>query len=141
MKKNLYGLFSVLFSVVFFVSCSSSKQDVSSLLSGRWNIAEVNGEKINAEKKPFIEFDAATKRLHGNAGCNNFNAGYKLGESKATSLQILPGGATLMACPDMETEGKVLKSLDKVASVKKAGTGLQLLDQSGAVVFLLDKAQ
>lgn len=126
--------------VLLFASCGASKQDVSSLLSGRWNIAEVNGEKIASEKIPFIEFDTAAKRLHGNAGCNNFNAAFELDPAKAGAIKLSPGASTMMACPNMETESKVLKALETVSSVKKAGAGLQLLNNSGAVVFLLDKA-
>jgi len=140
MKKSLLGFFVMFVSVLFFVSCGASKQSVSSLISGRWNIVEVNGEKVTSDKNPFIEFDTTEGRLHGNAGCNNFNAAYKLDPAKASSLQLLPAASTMMACPNMETEGKVLKALENVASAKKAGSALQLLDKNGAVVFLLNKA-
>lgn len=79
--------------------------------------------------------------MFGNAGCNNFNAGVQFDESNPAALTILPGGATMMACPDMETEDKILKSLDKVASVKASGNGLELLDKSGSIVFLLTKSE
>ena len=140
MKKSFLGILTMFVSVLMFASCGASKQDVTSLVAGRWNIAEVNGEKITGEKTPFIEFDAVDKKLHGNAGCNNFNAAYKVDPAKPTSIQLLPAATTMMACSDMETERKVLKALDTVTSVKKTGTGLQLLNNSGAVVFLLDKA-
>lgn len=140
MKKSFLGIFAMLVSVLLLASCGSSKQGVSSLISGRWNIAEVNGEKMTGEKIPFIEFDTAEGRLHGNAGCNNFNAAYKLDPTKPSSLQLLPAAATMMACPDMETEGKVLRALESVSSVKKAGSALQLIDKNGAVVYLLEKA-
>ncbi|MDD4514876.1 META domain-containing protein [Massilibacteroides sp.] len=142
MKRSFWSILTVFLSVVLFSSCGASKKDVSSLISGRWNILEVAGEKITGDKLPFIEFDTAEKRLHGNAGCNNFNAGYQVDPAKISSFKISQAVSTMMACPDMETEGKVLKALDKVASVKKAAsaTGLQLLDNNGAVLFLLEKA-
>ncbi len=142
MKEKFYGLWVGIVSLVMFISCGSAKKEVSSLLTGRWNIVEVNGVKITSDKTPFVEFNVAEKRLYGNAGCNNFNASYKLDSSNAASLQILPAAATMMACPDMETEGKIFQALDKVASVKTQGNvgSLQLLDKDGAVVFLLEKA-
>lgn len=141
MRKSIFGILAMFISVLFLASCGAAKQGTSALISGRWNIAEVNGEKITSEKIPFIEFDTAEGRLHGNAGCNNFNAAYKLDPAKPSSLQLLPAAATMMACPNMETETKVLKALENVSSVKKAGSALQLLDKNGTVVYLLEKDQ
>lgn len=140
MRKIFGGILVLFVSVLFFAACGASKQNVSSLISGRWNIAEVNGEKVTSEKIPFIEFDTAAGRLHGNAGCNHFNAAYKLDPKKPFSLQLQPAAATMMACPDMEVETKVLSALENVSSVKKVGSALQLLDKNGAVVYLLEKA-
>lgn len=143
MGKKLLGSWAVMLSVIFFMSCGTAKNNVNSLLSGRWNVLEVKGEKMNAEKFPFIEFDTEAKRLHGNAGCNNFNASYDLDAAKASALKISKGMSTMMACPDMEAEGKILSSFDQIASVKKGASAsqLQLLDENGAVVLLLEKAR
>lgn len=140
MRKILGGILVMLVSVLFFASCGASKQSASSLIAGRWNIAEINGEKVTSDKAPFIEFDTTAGRLHGNAGCNHFNATYQLDPKKPLSLQFKPAAATMMACPNMEWENKVLKALENVSSVKKAGNALQLLDKNGAVVYLLEKA-
>ncbi|WP_176221479.1 META domain-containing protein [Massilibacteroides vaginae] len=140
MEKGLFGILAMFVSVLLMASCGSSKQGLSSLISGRWNIAEVNGEKVTGEKTPFIEFNTAEGRVHGNAGCNNFNTAFKLDPSKPLSLKLLPAASTMMACPDMDTETKVMRALESVSSVKKAGSALQLLDKEGAVVYLLEKA-
>ncbi len=140
MKKSILGFVAIFVSILVFSSCGATKQSAASLLSGRWNIMEVMGEKLTGEKLPFLDFDAAQGRLSGNAGCNNFNAAFKLDPTKPASLKIMPAAATLMACPDMENEAKVLKAFENVASVKKVGSALQLLDNNGAVVYLLEKA-
>jgi len=47
----------------------------------------------------------------------------------------------MMACPDMEVEGKILKALDEVRAVK-AGTNeneVVLTAEDGSTVFLLVK--
>lgn len=137
------GFFSLLTGVLILTSCVAPEKDAGSLVPGRWNVTEVGGEKMNEENYPFIEFDVKEKRLHGNAGCNNFNASFKLDSLKPSSLTITRGMATLMACPDMEAEGLILASLDKIASVEtgESASRLRLLDKSGEVVLLLERAE
>lgn len=139
MRKSIGSIFAMFVCILFLPSCGASKQDVSTLIEGRWNITEIKGEKVEGKTIPFIEFDAKEKRLHGNAGCNHFNSAYKSDSTKPGSIQFFPAAATLMACPDMTLEDKVLKALEEVASVKKVGNALQLLDNNGAVVYLLEK--
>lgn len=143
MKRSLISFCAAAVSLFIISSCMVSKQVPVSELGGRWNIVEVNGEKVQRDNLPYIEFDTATKRLHGNAGCNHFNASYQFENSKSSAIKVLPGVSTLMACPDMELEDKVLSALNTVSSVKKAkaGEGMQLLDQKGKVVFMLEKAK
>ena len=60
------------------------------------------------------------------------------GEWKTISF---PGVAsTMMACPDMETEGKVLKAINEVKSFDVlSGGGIGLYDANGALVIVLEK--
>lgn len=140
MRKSIGSILAMFVCILFLPSCGVSKQDALTLIDGRWNITEIKGEKVEGEKIPFIEFDVKEKRLHGNAGCNHFNAAFKVDPSKPGSLQFLPAAATLMACPDMQLEDKVLQAFEDVAAVKKSGEKLQLVDPKEAVVFLLEKA-
>ena len=48
--------------------------------------------------------------------------------------------STMMACPDMETEGKILKALNEVKSFDVlAGGGIGLYDANNALVIVLEK--
>ncbi|MDT8439027.1 MAG: copper resistance protein NlpE N-terminal domain-containing protein [Wenzhouxiangellaceae bacterium] len=72
----------------------------------RWRLIELQGQPVDAEalqREPFLEFDAATGRMHGNAGCNVINGSYAI----KTGLRIAFDermAMTMMACPDMDTE-------------------------------------
>ena len=78
-------------------------------LQGEWKITDVNGEAVptGMEKQPFIAFDVKEQRVHGNAGCNLINGGFKTEEGNALSISFPGMASTMMACPDMETEGKI----------------------------------
>ena len=90
-----------------------------SVLNGEWKIKEVNGEAIPSgmEKQPFIAFDVKKKTIHGNAGCNLSNGGFETSSSNAKSISYPGVASTMMACPDMETEGKILNALNEVKSL------------------------
>ena len=70
MKKFMMYALLIPAMAVSFWSCSNSKTNVQQL-EGKWNITEVNGEAISTqENTPFMEFNMAEKKIHGNAGCN-----------------------------------------------------------------------
>ena len=113
-----------------------------SVLNGEWKIKEVNGEAIPSgmEKQPFIAFDVKKKTIHGNAGCNLINGGFETSTSNAKSISFPGVASTMMACPDMEVEGKVLKALNEVKSFDKlSGGGIGLYDANNALVMVLEK--
>ncbi|WP_291584602.1 META domain-containing protein [Bacteroides sp.] len=111
-------------------------------LKGEWNITEVNGEAVptGMEKQPFIAFDVKEQRIHGNAGCNLINGGFKTDEGNALSISFPAVASTMMACPDMETEGKIMSALNEVKSFGKlAGGGIGLYDANNTLVLVLTK--
>ena len=113
-----------------------------SVLNGEWKIKEVNGEAIPSgmEKQPFIAFDVKKKTIHGNAGCNLINGGFETSTSNAKSISFPGVASTMMACPDMETEGKVLKAINEVKSFDVlSGGGIGLYDANGALVIVLER--
>lgn len=113
-----------------------------SVLNGEWKIKEVNGEAIPSgmEKQPFIAFDVKKKTIHGNAGCNLINGGFETSTSNAKSISFPGVASTMMACPDMETEDKVLKAINEVKSFDVlSGGGIGLYDANGALVIVLEK--
>ena len=73
-------------------ACATTKTDIKQL-EGKWTITAVNGEKIQTEEPPFLEFNLKEMRVHGNTGCNIFNATFKQEDEKdASSLVFNPGG-------------------------------------------------
>lgn len=113
-----------------------------SALNGEWNIAEVNGEAVPAgmENQPFIDFDVKKKTIHGNAGCNIMNGGFTTNADNARSISFPGVATTMMACPDMETEGKILKALNEVKSFDVlSGGGIGLYNADSALVLVLAK--
>ena len=122
------------------ISCSEAKTDAKKL-EGKWNVVEVKGEKILKEGLPYMEFDMAQNKLHGNAGCNMFNTTITLDANDVSSITIAPGAATMMACPDMATEDAIMKAMGDVKAVKTGNSEseMALVDQDGNVLLVLSK--
>ncbi len=110
-------------------------------LNGEWNIVSVSGTELGQmENVPFLAFDVAGKRVHGNAGCNVVNGGFSQEEGNPNSIQFTQMISTMMACPDMETERKVLDALGNVRSFGFDEDGMLVLsDENGQELVVLDK--
>lgn len=113
-----------------------------SALDGKWMISEAGGEAIPSgmEKQPSIEFNISEMRLHGNAGCNIINGSFQVDDINPTAIAFPRVMSTMMACPDMEVEGRVLKALNSVHSFGKlAGGGIGFYDADNNLVMVLVK--
>lgn len=132
--------------------CTSSRRPVVVLqrkkplaladLAGRWVIREVNGEALpdSMENRPFLEFDTVEKRVHGNAGCNVVNGGFRTDDTQPTAVAFPQFITTMMACPDMEIERQILDALNGVRFFDKAGdTTLSLCDADRKTLVVLVK--
>lgn len=111
-------------------------------LNGKWMISEAGGEAIpgGMEKQPFIEFNISEKSLHGNAGCNIINGAFQTDGENPTAISFPQVISTMMACPDMAVEGRVLKALNSVQSFGKlAGGGIGLYDADNTLAMVLVK--
>lgn len=109
-------------------------------LEGKWMISEAGGRAIpkGLEKRLFLEFNVAEKSLHGNAGCNLINGGFVVDDENPVSISFPQVISTMMACPDMDVEGRVLKALNAVRSFGKlAGGGIGLYDADNTLVMVL----
>lgn len=109
-------------------------------LKGEWIISQVDGTEVNqTENVPFIALNLDEKRMHGNAGCNVINGGFEQEAGQPASLRFTQVISTMMLCPDMETEGKILQALNKVRSFAKGQTEgtFVLMDENGAEVMVL----
>lgn len=104
-------------------------------LAGEWAISTVAGEELGAsQKEPFIGFNLDENRVFGSAGCNSINGAIKQDEEEtdAKALTLGPIAATMMMCPDMEVERKVLKALNAVKS-------FDILSDGKAALYDADK--
>lgn len=133
--------------------CNASKRPVMMLekkaadlglssLNGEWLIQKVNGEVIptGMEKQPFIKFNVKDKTIHGCAGCNLMNGGFVSSTEDPKAISFPAVMSTMMACPDMEVEGKVMKALNEVKSfaIQEDGT-VSLYDANSGIALLLKK--
>ena len=140
MKGVIFYVLMLPMVLGMMISCSEAKTDAKKL-EGKWNVVEVKGEKILKEGLPYMEFDMAQNKLHGNAGCNMFNTTITLDANDVSSITIAPGAATMMACPDMATEDAIMKAMGDVKAVKAGNSEseMALVDQDGNVLLVLSK--
>ena len=110
-------------------------------LNGEWNIISVNGAELGLmENTPFLAFDTAGMRVHGNAGCNIVNGGVSQEEGVPNSIQFSQMISTMMACPDMDTERQILEALGSVRRFGFDEEGMLVLsDEDGQELVVLDK--
>ena len=140
MKRVIFYVLMLPMVLGMMISCSEAKTDAKKL-EGKWNVVEVKREKILKEGLPYMEFDMAQNKLHGNAGCNMFNTTITLDANDVSSITIAPGAATMMACPDMATEDAIMKAMGDVKAVKAGNSEseMALVDQDGNVLLVLSK--
>ena len=140
MKRVIFYVLMLPMVLGMMIPCSEAKTDAKKL-EGKWNVVEVKGEKILKEGLPYMEFDMAQNKLHGNAGCNMFNTTITLDANDVSSITIAPGAATMMACPDMATEDAIMKAMGDVKAVKAGNSEseMALVDQDGNVLLVLSK--
>lgn len=143
MKKKFVGVTAVCAGALMLTmsGCSSSKNMPKVDLAGEWNIVAVDGEKINTEHMPYIGVDLETKRIYGNAGCNQMMGTVELDSLKPGVIHFAQVATSRMVCPDMEVENKVLGALNKVNGYTETADGVALTDAEGNTVISLEKRQ
>ena len=83
-------------------------------LEGRWIIIEGCGRgysRRNGENSRSLNL-ILQKSACGNAGCNLINGAFQVDDENPSAISFLQVISTMMACPDMEVEGRVLKALN-----------------------------
>jgi len=138
-KKNI----KLLGCLLFLASCSSIKNvPAFSDMEGEWNIAKVNDTILPVElgsQQPFIGFDTKNGKIYGNSGCNQIKASLKL-YTMPDSIEIKQAISTMMSCPNVEMEKKVLGALAQTKSFRKTNEKeLALCNSSGHPVLMLEK--
>lgn len=145
--KNVYLKLLFLFTVALGVqSCKSSQQlgGETPSLNGAWEITELQGGSVvpgDRQPFPFIDFNIIDGRFHGSSGCNNMMGSFTL-DAKKGKLSFGKTATTLMACPDMEIESKVLKMIEEVDSFKEVNSNQVALYGKGKdpIAILTKKA-
>lgn len=140
MKKVFYAILAATAAFAVASCCGNSQPE----LDGTWDITSVSGEQVVladslSEAAPFIEFNVAEGRFHGNTGCNIMNGEYTFA---GDSLSFSPAATTMMAGPQelMDLESKVLNAISNAATVNAVETGkIQVLDAEGNVLMELTK--
>lgn len=114
MSKKIF--FSAVAVVTLLTSCQVTRHAaLPSVIEGEWNITEVNGSAITPG--PYIGFNTRENRVYGNSGCNKIAGSFNL-KGKKGQIEFGPILSTMMACPDMESEQRVLQALNSVECVK-----------------------
>ena len=140
MKTNYFLLLLCLF-VGIINSCKTTIYSVDEL-NGKWTIIAVKNEPVqSAAITPYLEFDVAAKRVHGNTSCNQMNAAFETNTNDKAAIRFIAPVSTMMACLNMETEAKILQVIAEIASVKKGETSnrVKLVDKNGNTMLLLEK--
>lgn len=133
--------------------CGSSKKDVIVLqkkqpemtlndLAGKWMITVALGEEVpqGMEAQPFLEFNLMDMKLHGVAGCNIVNANLKVDESNPSYLYFHNLIRTMMSCPDMNVEDRVVRAMRATISFGRVNDGVGFYDKDGKLVMVIKKA-
>lgn len=104
--------------IAFFAlaSCSPSLAPDQNWANKTWVLYELNGVPVPTRgtgQDAHLQFNPATQRFSGSAGCNRIMGGYKIeGKDKITFGKA---GTTLMACPDMALEQQFLQALELIS--------------------------
>jgi heat shock protein HslJ len=127
MKKLVITLPKIL--AMFFLSCSSSKEDADIRLHDIWALESIKEEKIILDETiknlPVLEIYVAEERFHGNTGCNTLDGKVNIDEDKISFEGIVK---TEMACPG-NLEQNFITNLNKVNKYKIEKMRLYLFDE------------
>lgn len=140
MKTN-YFLLLICLCLGILGSCKTMNKYNVQDLNGKWNIISVKDEPLQLENMPFLDFNVADKRVHGNTSCNVLNSVYETDSKDVTAIKFLAPITTMMACINMDTETKVLQAINNVAHVKRGDTSnqIKLIDKDGNTLLVLEK--
>lgn len=115
--------------------------DLSAVAGATWTLDAIDGKDAKPlfevkDKLPTLEFNLAESRISGNAGCNRYNAGYKL---EGSALTVGPAMLTKMACPNLAGESAYTKALSGVSHLKITDSSI-LFIRDGKEVLKFVKA-
>jgi heat shock protein HslJ len=104
-----------------------------------WVVEHIDGRDAVERARPTVVFDAAAERVSGRASCNSYSASVtRTGET----VRIAQAVTTKMACAPsvMEQETRFLAALGAVATHRREGDRLLLIDGNGRERLRLSRA-
>ena len=132
MMKYIYGLATIL----LVAGCTGSGQSEHTPLQGTtWNLAELNGSKIEhpGPQVPHLQFE--TDKVTGNDGCNNFFGAYTLDGNK---LKFGMMASTRMACQQInDLDIEFNKMISMTTSYRISGEKLELFEEDKLLASFL----
>ncbi len=134
MKRMMTVMFVAL--VAALTGCKGGEDSVALLKSHEWQLKSLTTDGIvvaNPAERPVLAFSDSTK-MAGSAGCNRFFGSYTITEKG--DITLVPGGITLMTCPDIEFEDKYMKALAEVKTYTVSKEELILKDAEGKVMIV-----
>jgi len=103
----------------------------ASLTGKSWSLTEINGKAVSGSNA-FLEFTDAAKRVSGNASCNRFFGGARVG---SRSMRFSGMGSTRMFCSGlMEAEEEFLDAMKRVTRYRIRGSILTIYAGTKAVL-------
>lgn len=109
-------------------------QAQSPLRNTYWKLVRLNGAPVRVapgQREPHLILARDQQRVSGYGGCNRLTGSFGLGEDR---LSFRGFAGTMMACPGMEQEQRLLQALEKVERYRISGSHLEVLDGSGTVL-------
>lgn len=99
---------------------------VEEVISGQWQIEDINNQGIIDSSHITLGFDTQEKRVYGSSGCNRYNSNYQL---SGEGIAFTQGLSTEMACAEalMNQENKFLATLGSITHLT--------LDKNGAIIL------
>lgn len=98
-------------------------------LSGtRWELFELNGTAVvpgGGREGPYLVLNEADSSIWGHGGCNGFFGMFT--HSETGDLHFDDLASTLMACPDMDVEERLMRALQEVDGYRLDDRVLSLL--------------
>ncbi len=116
------------------------KDDPTLRLNDIWALESLMGNIYlvkDRENRPQMEINIPNRRIGGKAACNSFFGSVILKDEHSIAFGTI--GSTMMACPNLDKERKMLKAFDAVHSWEIGDNRLILLDEHGSQVMVFRK--
>ncbi|MDO4771571.1 META domain-containing protein [Porphyromonas sp.] len=133
--KKILG-FVLMAAAFVLTACQTQQKKVSiSDLQGAWFIVKVDGIDTpdSLKQDTYLNVDANLADVSGRSSCNLFNTTMTKDDSANDKFTLTEIATTMMSCPHLEFEQKVLSALNACVKVARGEDGvLLLLDESGS---------